>query len=438
MTRIAFGLVALLTACGQILCAQSVPAANASGDLQNDPHSPAYITDDTQPADGSSGSAPVAASLDGSGTIALSHIRRAQLFVGATLGYGYDTDPLNLGRKATRATATFSVSPYMGLMTGNTRTQFVLQYHPTISRFTHYEGQSMQFASAKVASHLSPRLDLSLAFSGNRGVDSLRMLQPARLNTTDGALVAGPGSAAYLPNAGTATNLDGALGLRYSVSRRGSLDLTFTDAYNSTPSLHHAGSVTGVDLHFSHSVTPLLSVLVYSQGAQYYGDLNCTAVGLGAGVRWQPQEGTTLSARGGPQVDSPGCNSQQGFAYSASFTRVLPHGAQLYLMADRQPVISFLGSGLWQDDASLGYQRTIQTSSTLSFDVGLIHSSTLVDVNSYKGTFYDVSYVRSLMRGMSFQCGYRRFVGNSGETQVNRNVLMAAITFTPNRRPQGQ
>jgi hypothetical protein len=249
-----------------------------------------------------------------------------------------------------------------------------------------------------------------------------------------GVPASGVGAASFLPNAGTVTDLEGGLDLHYALSERNSLGLHLSDSYNSTPYLHHKGSVATADLNYTRSAGPTLGLLVYGQNAYYYGDLGCTALGGGVGVRWQPYESTRIEVRGGPQIDSPGCKSQQGFAYNASVTRKLPFRSQVYLTADRQPVISYLGSGLWQDDISAGFERIFQNANSLSFDAGFIHSSTLVDASSYRGTFFDASYTRGIRKGLSLRCSYRIFQGRSGETDINRNMLQFAVTFSPNTR----
>jgi hypothetical protein len=416
---------------------QAVPAYDAAGDshLSQAQASQNATAEDASAAGVQRDRPPDVAALDGSGTIPFSMARHPQFLVGGTVAGGFDSNPLNLG--AGGGTASYSFSPYIGLQSGGGRTQLIMQYHPTISRFTDYAGQTMHLASAKMAGSLSPRLDWTFGVLGNHGNDSLRLLGD-HSTTVDGVPVSGAGSASFLPNAGDVTNVEAAIDLRYAGSPRSSIGLHFSDSYNSTPYLHHKGSVAGVDANYTRALGPTFSVLAYAQYANYYGDLNCIAVGSGVGVHWQPQESTAISVRGGPEIDSPGCKSQQGFAYNTSVTRKLPWKSQFYVTADRQPVISFLGSGLWQDDVSAGYERTFQTANTLSFDAGYLNSSTLVDTSSYRGSFFDSSYVREIHKGFSLRCSYRRFSGRTGETDIHRNVLQFAMTFTPNTRMPSQ
>jgi len=370
--------------------------------------------------------------LDGSGVISMSAIRRAHLLVGGTVAGGFDSNPLNLGKG--KSSALYSYSPYIGVQASTSRTQFLLQYHPTISRYSSYSGETMHLATAKLVGNLSPRLNWAVGVTGSHGDDSLRLLGPSQSVTVGG----GSGSGSFLPNAGTVTNVDGGVDIHYDASPRDSIGLHLTNSFNSFPALHQKGSVAGANLNYSHSLKPTLNLLIYEQNSRYYGDLKCTAIGAGAGLRWQPRESTLISVKGGPQIDSPGCKSQQGFSYSTSISRKLPRRSQLFLSADRQPVISYLGSGLWQDDVSGGYERQLQSSNTLTFDVGFVHSNTLVNAAAYHGTFFDASYTRQLHRGLALAWSYRTFTGSSGGTGIDRNMLQFALTFSPNTRTLSQ
>jgi hypothetical protein len=434
MKRISLAIVLFVAVSAGDLLAQAAaePQIDGNAPSTQTQSGPNATVEPTAPSSSEGEKVPEVAALDGSGTIPMSLIRRPHLLIGGTAAGGYDSDPLNLGTGP--STATYSFSPYIGVQTGNLRTQMIIQYHPTFSQFTSYAGQGMHLASLKVASNFSPRLAGTFGITGYHGDDSLRLLQSVGSGTGVGASASGVGAASYLPNAGTVTDLEGGLDLHYALSERNSLGLHLSDSYNSTPDLHHKGSVATADLNYTRSVGPTLNLLVYGQNAYYYGDLDCTAVGGGVGVRWQPYESTKIELRGGPQIDSPGCKSQQGFAYNASVTRRLPWKSQVYLTADRQPVISYLGSGLWQDDISAGYERIFQNANSLSFDAGFIHSSTLADSSSYRGTFFDASYSRGIRKGLSLRCSYRTFKGRSGETDINRNMVQFAVTFSPNTR----
>jgi hypothetical protein len=413
--------------------AQTTLEAQPASEGQTDPNQVVVTTNDPQqgkPLDLTRPSQDVQ-SLDGAGLISMSSIRKPRLLVGGTVSGGFDSNPQNLGNGA--FSVDYSFSPYLGLQASTNRTQYLLQYHPTISRLTNYAGETMHLATAKVIGSISPRLSWAAGITGSHGDDSLRLLEAAQSPT-----IGTPGSGAFLSNAGMVTSVEGVADLHYDSAPRDSIGLHIANSYNSFSAMNQSGSVASVSLNYNHSLNPTLSLLVYGQDAQYFGDLKCTAVGAGVGLRWQFRESTLVSLKGGPQIDNPGCKSQQGFSYNASFSRELPRRSQFFVNADRQPVISFLGSGLWQDDVSGGYEREIQAANVLTFDVGFVHSSTLVSVASYHGTFFESSYTRHLRKGVSMAWTYRSFVGSSGGTGIDRNILQFALTLTPNTRTLSQ
>jgi hypothetical protein len=174
------------------------------------------------------------------------------------------------------------------------------------------------------------------------------------------------------------------------------------------------------------------AVFVYIQDSDYFGALSCTAVGTGAGLVWKASDQVLLSVRGGPQIDTPGCKGQQGFSYNASITRQLLHNSQFAVTADRQPTISYLGAGLWQDDVAGGFERRLLLSNAIGFGAGYIHSSTLLNTPSYSGQYFDASYVRQIHGNLSLKGSYRRFTGQSGAIGIDRDVVQVGLSFSPN------
>jgi hypothetical protein len=377
-----------------------------------------------------------APSLDGSGLIAMTPGRRIHALLGGAVSTGFDSNPDNLG--TSKGSTVYSYSPYVGLQAATSWTEYLFQYHPTFTRYNNYANQSMQTASAAVASRASERLNWSLGINGSHGDDSVRLLAPSQTVPVGGVPTTGPNSGSYLPNAGQVTNFDIAFDLHQSLSPRNTLTYRLSDSYLSYPALHDIGKVATVNVVYERSMRPTLGFVSYAQNSRYYGDLLCTTVGGGVGLRWQPRENTLISFRGGPQFDTASCKAQQGFAYNVSFTTKVVGRAQLFFSADRVPVAGFLGAGLWQDDVTGGYERQIRTHGAMSVSAGYVHSSTLLNVRSYGGVFFDASYRHDIRKELSLACSYRSFNGSSGGVDVKRNTFFVSLTLTPNSHSLGQ
>jgi len=400
----------------------------ASRDGQDAPPSTAQTSGNTtQPAK------EYVPSLDGGGMISMSGNQRVHLLAGGTFTGGLDTNPTNAGSSS--AAALYSVSPYLSMQASSNRIQYLMQYQPTITFQSGYAGQTIHIASMRLVGNATQRLTWTFALAGTHGSDSLRLLSPAQTTSIGGVPGTGPTSASYRANAGTVTDVDGAVTFRYDLSPRNFATVYVENNFDSVPNLNERNSVATLNLNYTHRVSPTLSTLGYTQSSQYYGGLSCTTFGGGAGFEWQPKESTYFSFKGGPQLNAPICKNQQGFAYNTYFTVKLPQRSQFYVSAARQAVTGFLGPGLWEDDFSTGYRRLVKNTNTLLFDVGFVNSTTLTKIGSYRGLYFDGSYTHVIHRGISAGLSFRNYTGDSGSTSFSRNLMILSLTWTPNVRP---
>ena len=367
--------------------------------------------------------------LDGAGLFSLQKIQGFRILAGGAVSTGFDTNPNNSADSM--ASGLYSFLPYIGMAAGNVSTQLLLQYRPVFTRYTAYAGNSMQQVSARFTNRSRPRWSWAIGMDGMHGNDAVRPLAPS--NTIVIGNVAGSGSSAasYLPNAGTVTDINGGFDLLYDLSPRDALAVRIANSYNSYPQLHQNSGVVTETVNYTHLVRPTLEFLVYEQTSQYYLDIHCTTVGGGFGVTWEPRSHIELSLQGGPQLNSSGCQADQGFSYHAYLSSNIRGQSQFYVRGDRQPVNGFLGPGLWQNDVSGGYQRKFAIHNLVSADLGYTQSSTLANTGDYKGFYADASYVRQLKGPFSLSCKYQSFVGRQGTPSFTRNLLLFSILFTP-------
>jgi hypothetical protein len=370
-----------------------------------------------------------AAALDGTGLISLSSHIPSHFLWGATVAGGWDSNPDNLNNGV--ASGIYTLNPYAGVQISTSKTQYLFQYQSTNTGFTsNYARQSMNVASATVRSNLSDRWRLDLKAMGSYGQDSIRFLGSQQTVAIGGVAGTGPGSASYLPNAGTVTYADESIGAAYRKSERDTIEISVSNSFNRYSGLNESNSVAALNLAYARDLSPTLAGLVYGQSSSYYGALHCESYGGGVGLKWKAGETTAISLSGGPQFNTSECGTQQGFAYSASFSTQLTGKSQFYLLSARQPTASYLGPGLWQESASGGYQRQVTAIGTISFDIGYVASKTLTTVDSYHGTYFDFIYGYHLGHGLRASYSYRGYVGNAGGTGFSRNAAMFSMVWT--------
>jgi hypothetical protein len=375
--------------------------------------------------------------LDGTGLIAMNAPKALQLLIGGTVSGGWDSNPEDL--TGGKSTSVYALSPYVGIQANGSRTQFLFQYQPTITRYSSYSAETMQTVSAKLLGNLSPRVNWTLGLHGSHGEDSVRLLAPADSTTVGDQAGITPTSAAYLQNAGTVTDLQGEVSLHFNRTQRDSFDFHLSNSFDRVAGLNQSDAVATMNLAYSRNLSPALALLGYQQTSYYYyGPLKCTTFGIGAGFSWQPRQDTFLSIKGGPQLDTPSCGTRQGLSYTVKLATKLTGKSQIYFLAERQPVTAYLGPGLWQDGVSGGYQRQLSSRDTVTLDAGFVTSTTLTNLSSYTGGYFDSSYVHSFRRGLSTACTFRSFLGSTDGANFNRNVALVSVTWTPNGHPIAQ
>ena len=372
-----------------------------------------------------------AATLDGTGLISMDHTRTIHLLLGSTGVLGWDTNPDNLS--ATVSTTVYALSPYIGLQSSTPRTQMVVQYQPTFTQFSSsaYSSQTVHVGSASVLTNLNPRWSMDGKVYASYGQDSIRFLAPQQTVAVGGVPGTSADSAVYLRNAGKGTNVEGGFGASYKQTERDTFSLAVADNFSRFPALSGDNSVATTTFSYDHGVSPRLAFLTYGQGAYYYGEIHCAGAGGGIGIKGRLGEGSYFSLSGGPQFDTSACKSQQGFAFNTSLGTQLTGRSQIYLIAGRQPTVSYLGGGLWQTSVAGGYQRRIGTQGTLSFDVSHVSSDSAGLQGAYTGTYFDGVYSRRLLHGLLPSLSYRGYTGTSGGSSVSRNAVMFSLAWSP-------
>jgi hypothetical protein len=368
-------------------------------------------------------------SLMGSGLVRLDDIQSFHILTGGTISTGVDTNPTD--STDGQASALYSFAPYLGIAAGSARSQFMVQYRPIFTGYSAYSGNALQQASATFTNHPNPRWNWTIGMDAVHGDNSVRLLAPSHSIAVGGVAGSGSDAASYLPNAGTVTDINGGLDLQYNLSPRDALKMQISNSYNSYPQSHESGGLTTETVNYTHAVRPTLAVLAYGQTSEYYLDVHCNTVGGGVGITWQPSASAEVSLQGGPQLNSPACNQQQGFSYHAYFSNNITGQSQFYIRSDRQAVNGFLGPGLWQNDVSGGYQRKFLARNAVSFDLGYLESNTLVSSGHYSGFFGEASYTRQIEGPFSLTCRYQNYEGTQANTRFTRNLLAFSLVITP-------
>jgi hypothetical protein len=372
-----------------------------------------------------------APALDGSGLISMNSATSRHLITGTTVSSGFDSNPRNMTQSPV-ASGVYTVEPYFGLHSETSNAQFLLQYQPTITGYTSqdYGTRALQQASLTMMGNMSERLRWNGNLWGSYGQDSTRFLAPQQTVGVGQVPGTGPTSAAYLPDAGTVTFVTGDAGLQYLRSSKDSFDLDISNSFSHYGGIPGNNSIASASVGYDRALSPVLGLRAYSQTYRYYGSISCTSMGGGVGIKWHAQERTYISFSGGPQLNSASCSRQQGFAYSGSLSTKLVGKSQIYVMAAREPAISYLGPGLWETSVSAGFERQMNRG-MIGANFGHVSSNTLTATSSYHGTYFDCEYAHGLSHGFTASYTYRGYLGYTNGGNFTRNVALLSISWSP-------
>lgn len=380
--------------------------------------------------DGPSDNGLYVPALNGTGLISLGNSMAKRIIVGGNAVIGWDSNPENTAKGV--SSGVFILSPYVGIEAKNPGVQFLLQYQPTITEYSSSGGsvQSMQMATATLAADLSQRWKLSFDASGSHGQDAIRFLSPQTV-AVGGVPGLGPGTPSLLANAGKVTFLSGDVGLQYKSSVRSFFQLGLSNTLSRYSGGTNSNNIAMSSLTYDYALSPEIDLRMYEQTYYYYGHLNCTSSGGAIGIDWNISGRGLLSLHGGPQITQSACGQQQYYSYSASFSKRLSQKQQAYLLAAREPAISYLGPGLWVVSYSGGYQREVGLRGAFNVDAGHAGSKATGTSSSYSGTYIDFGYRHMLGRGFNVSCSYRYFSGNTGGIGFTRNVALFSLGWSP-------
>jgi hypothetical protein len=373
-----------------------------------------------------------AGALDGTGLISMDRTTPTHLLLGAAVAGGWDSNPDSLENGA--SSGVYTLSPYFGIQVSTPKTQYLLQYQPTITGYSSslYARGTVNVASAAIVGTVNERWSWDFRASGSYGPDSLRLLAPQQSVAVGEVPGNNSSSASYLPNAGTVTYANGDLDIHYRKSERDSLEFYVANSFSHFTGLsENDGVATTGRFGYGRELSSRLGVSAYGQSSYINGSFDCASVGGGIGLKWQAGERTSLLLSGGPQFDTSACGNQLGFSYNAAFSTRLSSKSQIYLLASRTPTVSYFGPVLWQSSVSGGYQKRITSNGTLSLDISYAGGDPLATGSSGHGTSFGCIYGHPIGHGFSATYSYRGYVSDWDGTKFTRNLALFSLTWTP-------
>lgn len=347
---------------------------------------------------------------------------------------GWDSNPSNLSNSIPSPSSMYSLSPYIAFHGISARNRFFIQYQPTFLRYSSgtYAGQTVHASSIQADGSLNERLGWKININGSSGQNDARFVEPMQSVPVDEVPAIATSSASYLPNSESVAYVFASLQTDYRTSERGTAVINLSNSYNSVTGYDQAGGTATGRFRYSYNLSPTLSVTLYGQASHYYGDLHCQSIGGGGGVDWRLGVSTKLAFEAGPQINTAACGDQQGYSYALEYSARLSSQAQFYLIANRLPMVSYLGPGVWQRNAAAGMQYELTRLALLRVDVGYSSSTALAAVSSYSGISVNASYDVQLKHGFALSYVYRGNFTDSAGTGYSRSLALVSLKWMSN------
>lgn len=369
--------------------------------------------------------------LNSNRLINLGEVNRFLLLYGMGVTQGYDD---RVGDTVRQARADLSIwSPYVGLAAQTSKTRYVFQYAPFVTHYTSQNLPTQAFHRTSFFSlgQLAPRWEWNFSASGSYGDESLRLLAPLAFNANGDIPMADPSSVTFELGSSRVFRSETAIGLGWRRNERDRVEFTLGHSYYTFFGTNEPNNVVGALVNYSHAVSERTSVRAYGNMHNRFGQFFCRSVGGGVGVVTELSRRTTLELSGGPQINSPRCGKQQAYNFHAALVWRVNPTTRTYVAVNREFSTAYRARSRWEDNAVVGLARRITSMTEAGFDGGFGRGEPVDRSSALRGFFLSSYFRWSLSRTVNTIATYRRFYRTVGNENLNRNIVMFSLEWSP-------
>ena len=372
----------------------------------------------------------VSPSLNGNGIIWLEGVGQPKVTLGYTLNGGWDSRPEET--KSAPSSGLFFANFYLAANGRVGGTQYLLQYAPTLTKYTsgRYSGGVFHVASAKLFGTLGERWFWSSEAGLTYGKDALRFLTPSNTSAVGDVTAVNTNASTFRPQAGSGLFIALKAELSYRTSETGTVQFQASDLHSHLSGLNDDDFGTA-RFSYTRRLSPRLGVGSYAQLLIDSASPDCVNSGAGISADIKISKFTEFSVSGGPQLQSGGCSGRGAFG-NAFFTSELSASTQIYGVLSRQFTSSYLGPASWQDNVGAGVARKIADFGFVGTDVNYTHNEKTSLLPGYHGIFLSATYGRRAPHGLSPSISYRHLMNSVAGVGWNRDVALFSLTWQSN------
>jgi hypothetical protein len=374
--------------------------------------------------------------------VALDPLLKYQFIYGMDLTEGYD-DGVILFPSKTGVYYTLW-TPRVGIIGRTAKSQYIIQYTPTISHFNNAGNtgvQAYQEGTAEFHTEVNRGWGWDFTLNTQYGTYPLSLLSEFGFQSLDGIPAVNPNSILLLSSQDY-FNTDASVGLHWRASPRDLITISTIYNYSNFRPNAVPGSVAGhlhrddVTATYAHAVTRRFNILANGEELHVFGPFGCTTYGGQLGASYEVHRGTTISATAGPQFGSGVCSDSVVVSYSGHISSRLSRNWDGYLSAERtatSPIHSALGGGL-TDTYGAGLARRFGERVDFRLDGGYIRVASLPGVPgsfSADGKYISPELGWKFSKAFELDFRYRKIYQSVTGQNLDRNQAMVTLEWRP-------
>ncbi len=343
------------------------------------------------------------------------------------------------GVGATSDVISTSISPYLAVFMPTRTGRYLLQYSAEIAPNDTEGGSPQAFHTVALSAMgtLTDRWYYTISTSGSYGSESARLQGPLSFSVVGSTPVADTAAAVLLSDRNVAFT-ESTFGLGWLKSRRDKFSFSVSHVYTgiesdpSTPGslASHSNAVDG-KVSYDRALSPRADLSTYGETQSVLTGPTCNTYGGGLGLGMRVTQSVSINVHGGPQWTTAACGAPLSASFSASVVKTFANLSRIYASANREFTTIPGLSSRWEDNASVGFAKSIQRF-TFSTDAGYLRGDAISSTPSYQGYFVAPRVHYKIIKSMGFTAGYSSFHGTGGDlVSGNLSFASAGIEWYP-------
>jgi hypothetical protein len=333
---------------------------------------------------------------------------------------------------------------YFGTLLRKRRFDILLQQDSTFTQSygTNLGPQQYQLSAAALQGAVARNTGWSFTLENGFGSDAARVLGNLNSSVLGTIAVPNPDVTALGLTSGNVLSTHALFALDHRLSETKTLGLTFGTFYHhffQTDSSNEQFNLSGL---YRDQVSERSSLGLYAQlSRENYAAVQCTTESLGILASSSLTHALQLQASAGSVLGSAVCVGGGSYQFNASLAASLPRTATVYFGGARQRSDGLVRDATWESSAFAGIAAGQPRYTRVRLDAGFTDYTLVVPTTSSShvhGVFVSAEWHRRLSSALELSLTARRLTRSPNASQLNRNLVLVTLSWSPLRRVSRQ